>query len=272
MRFNSCLYTGETIHQRTWPKSYRFRYKLFYFYLDLDELELLDRKLKFFSLEKFGLYEFRESDHDLREKKTLKESISHLVHQRSYVDTENGESVGKIYLLTTLRNLKFIFNPVCFYFVEIMRGETKARTILVAEVMNTFYEIKSYTLKSERDEIGQEIFRGKQNKDFYISPFSSPKGEIGFRLDIPQEEFNFLIENYQDGRHSLSATLSGQRAELTDKKLLSLFLRHPMLGVKVWAAIHLRALHLFIKRLPFFKKSQLKEHQKGFVLWKNQKR
>ena len=40
---NSCLYTGWVRHRRHHPRVHDFRYRLFLAYLDLDELDHLDR-------------------------------------------------------------------------------------------------------------------------------------------------------------------------------------------------------------------------------------
>ena len=42
---NSCLYRCEVMHARLFPKKNWFRYKIFMFYLDLDELDKLHKKI-----------------------------------------------------------------------------------------------------------------------------------------------------------------------------------------------------------------------------------
>ena len=50
------------MHHRFSPKAHRFAYRIFMFALDLDELESLHRKLRFFSFNRANLYAFRERD------------------------------------------------------------------------------------------------------------------------------------------------------------------------------------------------------------------
>ncbi|MCY1379327.1 hypothetical protein D9M69_670350 [compost metagenome] len=48
----------------------------------------------------------------------------------------------------------------------------------------------------------------------------------------------------------LHARLDGRRAPLSDLALLRVFITHPLLTLKVVAAIHWQALRLWIKRVP----------------------
>ena len=58
----SSLYECTVLHERFAPKRHRFSYRLFYFVLDLDELEMSSRRLAFFSLNRANLFNFREHD------------------------------------------------------------------------------------------------------------------------------------------------------------------------------------------------------------------
>jgi len=52
---SSCIYNGNVIHKRFKPKEHFFKYKVFSLFIDLSELNELNDKLKFFSLNKFNL-------------------------------------------------------------------------------------------------------------------------------------------------------------------------------------------------------------------------
>ena len=47
---NSAIYNGHVIHKRFKPKVHNFRYKVFSLLIDLSELEILDKKVNFFSI------------------------------------------------------------------------------------------------------------------------------------------------------------------------------------------------------------------------------
>ena len=71
----SCIYNGNVIHKRFKPKEHFFKYKVFSLFIDLSELNELNDKLKFFSLNKFNLISFYEIDHGDRDGSSLFEWV-----------------------------------------------------------------------------------------------------------------------------------------------------------------------------------------------------
>ena len=63
---NSAIYNGHVVHKRFKPKVHYFKYKVFSLLIDLSELEILDKKVNFFSFNKFNLISFYEKDHGER--------------------------------------------------------------------------------------------------------------------------------------------------------------------------------------------------------------
>ena len=59
----SALYAGSVVHRRLRPKRHRLRYGIFYLLLDLDEIDRLDGKLRWFSHNRFNLFSFHDRDH-----------------------------------------------------------------------------------------------------------------------------------------------------------------------------------------------------------------
>ena len=45
---NSLIYNGNVIHRRFKPKAHYFKYKVFSLLIDLDELDIIKKKLKYF--------------------------------------------------------------------------------------------------------------------------------------------------------------------------------------------------------------------------------
>ena len=68
---NSCIYNGSVIHKRFKPREHFFKYKVFSLFVDLSELNELNKKLNFFSLNKFNLISFYEKDHGDRDGSSL---------------------------------------------------------------------------------------------------------------------------------------------------------------------------------------------------------
>ena len=60
---HSAIYEGEVMHHRLAPKTYQFRHRVFYLWLDLDELNALDRGLALLKRNRGGLFAFHDRDH-----------------------------------------------------------------------------------------------------------------------------------------------------------------------------------------------------------------
>ena len=63
----------------------------------------------------------------------------------------------------------------------------------------------------------------------------------------PGDKVRIAINETQDDRPLLYAAFTGDRHELTDAKLMRLFVTHPLMTLKVTASIHFEALRLIAK-------------------------
>ena len=61
----SSVYTGTVYHKRLRPKVHAFKYRVFSLLIDLDELPMLHRRLRFFSHNRWNLFSFRDRDHGI---------------------------------------------------------------------------------------------------------------------------------------------------------------------------------------------------------------
>ena len=59
----SAIYHGQVVHTRFRPVRHRLKHRLMWLLLDLDELPMLARRLRLFSLNRFNLVDFRDRDH-----------------------------------------------------------------------------------------------------------------------------------------------------------------------------------------------------------------
>lgn len=142
---HSCIYDCEVMHHRMKPKVHRFNYRTFMFCLDLDEIPEICRKIPWISHNKFNLFSFCEDAH-LRipesNGKSLKTKVLDYLGQQGIAK----EQISRIVLLTNLKTLGYQFNPVSFYYCF----DTENRPYCsIAEVCNTFGEMKLYLLRPE---------------------------------------------------------------------------------------------------------------------------
>lgn len=246
---NSCLYKARVMHHRLLPKKHRFHYNVFMFYVDLDELEPLSEKLRFFSLERFNFFSFRKKEHlqlpreHPDQKKSTKEQLIRYL-------AENGFQYGgqRIMLLTNMNILGYNFNPVSFYFVMSDTGQPQCA---VAEVNNTFGEIKPFFI-SQND---GRSFKHQETKHFYVSPFMDHDTEFVFSLDPPSEKLNIRIDSCKNGERLFISTLTGEKKPLGSMRLFWYGLRFPLLTLRIISLIHLQAFYLWLKKIPYHKKN-----------------
>ena len=126
----SALYVGTVMHARRSPHEHVFRYPVYMALLDLDELPTLDRRFRLFGWNRRAVTSFHDADHiDI-----------HAILAEHGVELGDG---GSIQVLTNLRVLGYVFNPVSFWWCR--RGDGSLACI-VAEVNNTFGERLPYVL------------------------------------------------------------------------------------------------------------------------------
>jgi hypothetical protein len=256
---NSCLYKARVMHNRLAPKVHRFHYDVFMFYLDLDEIDGLAKRFKFISRNRFNLFNFRDRDHLQLPRENPDTSKNTSRHIADYLLT-NGINIGngRIMVLTNLCTVGYQFNPVSFYFCY---NESGAPVCSVVEVCNTFREMKPYFLGI--DAMVDDQFKLNTGKYFYVSPFIDMDTHFDFDLHIPGEKLQLKIDdNDRAGKRFFISTLTGERKELTDANLLLYFFSFPLITLKVIGLIHWNALKLWLKKLPYHKKTANPQLQK----------
>lgn len=244
------------MHHRLAPKKHRFNYQIFMFYLDLDEIDALGKRLKFMSRNRFNLFNFRDKDHLQLTTDTTKgtrEQITDYLHSQG-IDTP----ISRIMLLTNLCTFGYQFNPVSFYFCYDKQDQP---VCAVVEVCNTFKELKPYMLGAET-RTGNR-FQLNTGKYFYVSPFTDMDTNFDFDLQLPGEKIQIKIDTtYKNGERFFISTLQGTRAALTDANLLYYFFSFPFITVKIIWLIHWQAFLLWLKKLPFHAKSAHQDLQR----------
>ncbi len=239
----SSIYNGSVIHKRFKPKKHFFKYSVFSLLVDLSELEDLDKKIKFFSFNRFNLVSFYEKDHGLRDGSSLIEWV-----KKNLDENEIYSKNIKIKLLCYPRIFGYVFNPLSVFFIY----DTEEKLIsILYEVKNTFGEQHTYIFKVKDD---ANLFQHNCSKKFHVSPFIEMNCSYFFRILKPGEKMSVIIDQYQMDEKILFASQDGKRVDFTSKELLKSYLKHPLMTFKIISAIHYEAFKLWTKGIKFIKK------------------
>jgi uncharacterized protein len=243
---NSCFYEGQVRHRRFTPKPHAFNYRIFYVYLDLDELDTVFGKRWFWSTKNPALASFRREDHLGDASLSLKDAVADTVEQQTGVRPQ-----GPIRLLTHLRYFGFVFNPVSFYYCFDTTG-TKVETI-VAEVNNTPWgEQHIYVLPQSRNTGSGSHARYALDKAFHVSPFMPMDIHYNWALSEPEQKLSVHMENYHANIKIFDATLALNKKPVNAQNCAGVLLRYPLMTLTVITAIYWQALKLLFKGTPVY--------------------
>jgi DUF1365 family protein len=243
------------MHHRLAPKEHRFSYRIFMFYLDLDELDAITAGAGLFRRNRPGLFSFHDADHlDESAGSTKDKVLAYLAQHGVHLPWD-----ARIMLLTLPRVFGYVFNPVSFYFCF---DGTGAPACAVAEVGNTFGEKKLYLLPELN---AGDHFRLVTPKNFYVSPFSPIDLDFDFKLRIPAETLEVHVDDRLGDERTLLSALTGRRAPLTAGRLAWFAVKYPLVTLWVITLIHWNALLLWLKRVPFYAKEARPDLQRDVL-------
>lgn len=249
----SFIYECKIWHERRYPRFHAFTARHFMFYLCLNDLNSNRMPFRLLSFNVPNIFSFFEKDFLAPRDKAPRSSLVDRVKSTA-VGLGVRETIERIDLLTNLRIFNYVFNPVSFYFCF-----TRDERVLccICEVGNTFGERKVFLVTP--DSTG--LLKGRQKKFFYVSPFTKLDQEFYFNISVPAEQVDLKIDTMDGDIPIVKASLKGRRTELNDAKLFNLLLTHSWATAKVIALIHIHALILWLKKVPFHRKEEAADMQ-----------
>jgi len=223
----SAIYEGTVSHARRVPRPHAFTYRLHMLYLDLDELPRL------------GLRSFRREDYLGDPSRDLSTEV------KDRVEGALGfRPSGSVRLLTHVRSLGYVFNPVSFYYCFDADGPVRA---VVAEITNTPWgERHAYVLPA-----GEHGVEASFQKAFHVSPFFPLEQSYDWQLPEPGEALSVEMVNREKGSEVFRVRLGLRRRAYSPAALRRASWLQPLMAWKVHAAIYWQALRLWVKGTPF---------------------
>ena len=240
----SALYEGKTWHQRRAPFIRSFSMKMWMAYVNLDEVSTLGEHV-FVSNSRIRPLQFRRSDY-LGDPQT---SLGNAV--RAVVKDATGEQFeGTIYMLSQLRTWGWCFNPLSLYYCYDSSAHLRW---VVAEVTNTpWKERETYVLPANAEGVREHV----EHKRLHVSPLWPMTQDYSFTMSAPDEKLLVRIDNISTEGNNIGdivhvAGLTLHRLPLTNRNLVRLLVKRPLLTHRVIAGIHRHAAILLVRGARF---------------------
>ena len=212
------LYSATITHHRRTPLVNRFRYRSFYWLIDIDDIPALPRWLR-------EIADFPANEHlDIRA-----------------VLADAGVRATRILRLAHARSFGAAFNPLSVYWCYDPDG---ALLVAVAEVHNTYGGRHAYLLRL--DDHGAAVV----DKKMLVSPFYPVDGHYQIRLSSPAERVAVTVTLHRHDNEPFTATLVGDRVPLTRRGFLALWFRHPFTPLRTSMLIRWQGIRLWRRGLP----------------------
>lgn len=249
---HSRIYRGTLRHRRFTPRAHGFNYQLWMAWLDLDELPMLFDRVPGFSARGVALARFRREDYLGPTDRPLATAV------REELTRQLGSAPeGRICVLTQLRTLGAMFNPVSMYYAYDRDGQLAA---VLGEVTNMpWRERTCYACHVDSHRHSHHATFGKA---MHVSPFNPMDMTYRWRFNTPGDQLLLHMENWQDGQRHFDATLILEAAPATPRVLLTALARQPWISLKTITGIHFEAFRLWLKRLPVYNHPKRKESSK----------
>lgn len=232
----SALYVGKVFHQRFVPKRHAFNYRIFLFWLDLDEIELLDKTVRGFSHRPWSLVRFKREDYLGDTTSSLTDSVVHRMSELA------GKPLhGKVFMLGQVRIFGLYFSPVNFFY---LLGEDGTFSHMLAEVSNTPWNQRHHYLVDLNNQIDCD-------KAFHVSPFNPIDMQYHWQVNQPDQRLDLSLGCSQGEKH-FEASLNLQKQQLNSKTLSRVLMSIPSMTIKTVAGIYWQAFKLFLKGVPYY--------------------
>ena len=235
------FYEGIVHHRRHRPKLHEFRYGVCLFWFNVDEPQQLFRYPGVLSSALLSLMRYRSNDYGTGEACSLSSQVRERVRQQVGVAVD-----GPVYLLTQVRNLGYIFNPLSIYYCYNSQHQLVAT---VSEVTNTpwgerFWYVNEYAPHDA-------VCRHQCAKQFHVSPFMEMEQTYQWRMTRPGKRLSVHLASQDNDGRMFESTLVLKHRAMHVSLIPRLLSRWSVMTLRITAAIYWQAVRLWLKRIPF---------------------
>ena len=217
--------------------------------IDLDNLILANTQSRFFSVDKFNLISFYQSDYGtdyLQKKKGKKhrkapDGLASNIRNIALEYLPNTQ-IEKIFLLTFPRIFNLNFNPISVFICQDIDGNER---FLIYEVHNTFGDAHSYVAVIDEH---QKTETHVALKKMHVSPFFPNEGEYILSYKRRGNNFSVIVRYIRDNKPALTATMRGDLYPLTSIDIIKHIIANRQFPLRPLVSIHFEALKLFLKK------------------------
>ena len=253
----SALGRSTVRHRRHRPREHTLELRTLHVLIDVDELPELDRRVVGFGHNRRAPMAIRDADHLLGvapteelHAGTLRAEVARLLDARGV-----ELPAGRLQLLCHPRTLGHVFDPVAWWFAYHPDGELG---LVLAEVTSTFGDRVVYVL-DELEPGPNGTVRASAQKRLHVSPFLPVDG-LRYRFlirppgAVPAGRALVHMEVEDGDGVVLDATQRVELSTLGSAAVLRALLRFPLVSLRSLAWIHVHALILWVKRVPFHRR------------------
>jgi DUF1365 family protein len=234
------LLAGTVRHRRARHANYEFTHSAWYLALDVDEVDEVLRRSRLLSRRRWRPLRLDDRDHVTMPGLDFAASVRARLLAAGY-----PAQAWRLTLIAYPRVLGHVFNPVSFVLAHDEEGTLRH---VVAEVHNTHGEREVYDFTPEAS---GPAFRSSALKRMYVSPFIGAAArydlavaEAGDRLSIAIREVEADRAD-EAGRETLYAGVTLRARPFSDRELLRLLARDPVVPLKTVVLIGWHAFRLW---------------------------